>query len=175
MEILDLGCGKDKYPKSFGVDFSKNKGVDLVWDLNKQLPKKFYNKYNFIFSRCLLEHLGNPMLFLEGCYNYLKKNGKLIIITDNADYWRYHFHFGSYHADLWEDGNEDIKTHHKLLFQMKHLNKLLEIIGFKISKMEYYSDYDNLNFLKKLRKGHIDFLLPPSFGKNRIKIEAIKS
>ena len=48
MEILDLGCGRNKLKNAFGVDFVKLSGVDFVWDLNKQLPKKFHIHFSGI-------------------------------------------------------------------------------------------------------------------------------
>ena len=40
MKILDLGCGRNKLKEAFGVDFVKLPRVDLVWNLNKELPRK---------------------------------------------------------------------------------------------------------------------------------------
>ena len=175
MNILDLGCWKGKINGAFGVDFVKFDGVDFVWDLNKELPKKFHNKFDVVHNKCVIDHLGNPMIFLQGCIKYLKKNGKLILIVDNGDYWRYHVKKGTYHATLWEKDDPDHKeTQHKMLFQMKHLTNLLELVGFKITNSYYYNDYDNLPLAKKLFRAHIDLFLPNYIGKNMMKIEAIK-
>lgn len=169
MKILDLGCGKRKIKNSFGIDAVKHKCVDLVWDLNKPLPKKLYNKFDIVHHHCVLDHLGNPLMFLQECYKCLKKNGKLIFVVDNADYWRYHFDLGNYHATTWEqEAPNNPELHHKMMFQMKHLIKILKIIGFKIIKSEYIRDY------KKLKRGHIDYLMPKKFGFNFIRIKAIK-
>lgn len=169
LKIIDMGCGTDKYPGSFGVDFRKEMGVDLVWDLNKELPKSHHGKYDIVYSKCVIDHLGNPFQFLQGCYRYLKKGGKLIIIIDNGDYWRYHFYLGNYHAKVWSDDCPDKPyTHHKMIFQMEHLTKMLKIIGFKMKKAEYFRDY------KGLIKGHIDYLMPKRLGCNMMRIEAVK-
>ena len=176
VKILDLGCGKNKLKNAYGVDFVKFPGVDLAWNLNKSLPKKFNNKFDIVYHKCVLDHIGNPLDFLKNCKNYLKKNGKLIMVVDNGDYWRFHFHLGTYHADIWEsDEPRHPETHHKMLFQMKHLIKMLKLIGLKIVNTDYYNDYDNLSLLKRLRRGYIDYLLPKHLGKNMIKIEALKT
>lgn len=175
MKILDLGCWKGKILGSFGVDFVKFEGVDFVWDLNKELPKNFHNKYDVVYNKCVIDHLGNPLLFLQGCNKYLKNKGKLILVVDNGDYWRYHIKFGNYHATLWEKDDPDNKlTQHKMLFQMKHLTGLLELVGFKVKKSFYYNDYDNFSFMKKLFRGHLDLFLPKHLGSNLMKIEAVK-
>lgn len=172
-KILDLGCGKlrerirNNMENSFGVDFIKFDGVDLKWDLNKVLPKKLHNKFDLVYSKGVLDHLGNPLIFLKNSKKYLKKNGEIEIIIDNGDYWRYHFHLGNYHADIWEKDEPDFPyTHHKMLFQMKHLTKILKIIGFEIISAEYFRDHQ-VNW----RKGHIDYLLPKYLGCNMMRIK----
>lgn len=175
VKILDLGCGKNKLEGAFGVDFVKFPNVDLAWNLNNPLPKKFNNQFDIIYNKCVLDHLGNPLNFLKNCKNYLRKNGKLILIVDNADYWRFHFHLGTYHADIWElDEPGHPETHHKMLFQMKHLTKMLNLLEYKILRTNYYNDYDNLGLFKRLIRGHVDYLLPKHISRNMIKIEAIK-
>ncbi len=169
MKILDLGCGRNKLKGAFGVDFVKLQGVDFVYDLNKTLPKRFHNKFGVVYSNGVLDHLGNPMLFLEGCKKYLKKNGKLIVIVDNGDYWRYHLHLGNYHADLWEkDFPGHPEVHHKMLFQMKHIVKILKLLNFKITKTSY------IRLTGTWRDYHIDYLFPKHLGCNFMQIESIK-
>ncbi len=170
VKMLDLGCGKNKLNGAFGIDFVKLPGVDFVWNLNKELPKKFYNKFDVVYHNGVLDHLGNPLLFLEGCKKYLKKNGKIIIIVDNGDYWRYHLHLGNYHADLWEKNFPDYpEVHHKMLFQMKHVIKMLKLLNFKITQTKY------IRLTGTWRDYHIDYLLPKHLGCNFMQIEAIKN
>ncbi|MFA4907214.1 MAG: methyltransferase domain-containing protein [archaeon] len=159
MRALDLGCWKNKKPGAFGVDFHKYSGVDLKWDLEKPLPKKYWNSFDEVYSAGLLEHLGNPQFFLENCRKYLKKGGKLEIITDNADYWRFHFvhrpvigFFGAYHATLWNKEDKSLQTQHKMLFQAGHLETLLNLAGFKKIKADFYY------------QKNLDVLLPRKFG-----------
>jgi len=168
-KVIDLGCGTDKYSSSFGVDFRQVDGVDLAWDLNKELPEEHHGKYDEVYSKCVLDHLGNPLKFLKGCHKYLKEGGRLVLIIDNGDYWRYHFHLGNYHAKVWEvDCPDKPYTHHKMMFQMKHLTKLLGLLGFEMAVSEYFRDY------KGILKGHIDYLLPKHLGCNMMRIECIK-
>ncbi|MAG47676.1 hypothetical protein CL617_03645 [archaeon] len=170
MKTLDLGCGHHKVKGAFGVDFIKLPGVDFVWDLNKTLPKEFHNEYDVVYSNGVIDHLGNPLNFLEGCKKYLKKDGKLITIVDNGDYWRYHLHLGNYHADLWEkDFPDHPETHHKMLFQMKHIEKILKLLDFKVTNKKY------IRLTGTWKDYHIDYLLPKFIGCNFMKIEAIKN
>lgn len=169
LKILDLGCGKRKVPGAFGVDAMQLDGVDLVWDLNKPLPRKLHGKFDVVHHHCVLDHLGNPMLFLEECFKCLKKNGRLEFVIDNADYWRFHWNLGNYHAQVWErDAPNNPELHHKMMFQLKHLVKMLKVIGFEVVKTEYIRDYTSF------RRGHVDFLMSRRRGCNLMQIIAVK-
>lgn len=156
MQVLDLGCGRHKIAGAFGVDFYKlepeglcqrliakqnaKHGVDFAWNLEKSLPKKFYGKWDKIICNSLLEHLGNPLQFLEYCKLYLKKGGVLELRTDNADYWGWHFEniwFRKYHATCWDSESSDDRVLHKMLFQKQHLERLLRLAGFQNPIAEY--------------------------------------
>ncbi|MDO8647818.1 MAG: methyltransferase domain-containing protein [Candidatus Diapherotrites archaeon] len=171
LKVLDLGCGKKKLEGAFGVDFNKYAGVDLVWDLEKPLPKKFWGKFDKVYSSSILEHLGNPLNFMKNCRNYLKKGGVLELTTDNADYFRFHFEhkkitqfFGAYHATLWESQDHNLETQHKMLFQMKHLETLTKLAGFKITERKYV-----------FANNVLDRLLPEKFGAIYLSIKAKKN
>ena len=167
--ILDLGCGSNKYPNSYGVDFQQLPGVDMVWDLNEFLPGDHWGKYSVVHTKCVLDHIGNPLNFLRGCYQYLQNDGKLILIIDNGNYWRYHVHLGNYHAHVWENDAPGVPwAHHKMMFQKEHLVKLLGLIGFKNITARYFRDY------RGFLKGHVDYLFPKHLGRNMIRIEAQK-
>ena len=52
---------------------------------------------------------------------------------------------------------------------------MLKLLGFNDIKTDYFSDYQDLPFVKRMMKGHVDLILPELFGKNMMRIEAIKS
>lgn len=160
-KILDLGCGDKKIPNAFGVDFVKTKECDLQWDLEKPLPKKIWNKFDLVYNCSVLDHLGNPLSFLENCGKYAKPNGIIQVIVDNADYWRYHkksWPFSGYHAGLWLKENKDIKVQHKMMFQMGHLENLFASAGIKVIRKEFF------------HRVLIDYFLPEHLGSAFISI-----
>ncbi|MDD5163568.1 MAG: methyltransferase domain-containing protein [Candidatus ainarchaeum sp.] len=160
-KILDLGCGDKKIPNAFGVDFIKTRGTDLEWDLEKILPKKFWNSYDLVYSASVLDHLGNPLNFLENCARYSKPCGIVQVIVDNADYWRFHkksWPFGNYHSTLWFKESRDIKVQHKMMFQAGHLENLFALAGLEVIKKEFFY------------KAGIDKLLPEHLGSAFISI-----
>ena len=56
-----------------------------------------------------------------------------------------------------------------MLFQMKHLIKMLTLLKFKIVNKEY------IRLTGTWKDYHIDYLLPKFLGCNFMKIEAVKN
>ena len=95
-EILDLPCGNGWLAKSLKYNAEVD-GIDLFdskpenyrnfqrVDLDKGLPENLMS-YDAIVSCEGIEHLGNPLLFLEDIYKHLNKEGILIITTPNIWY-----------------------------------------------------------------------------------------
>jgi len=79
MEKLNLGCGNDIKQGWINVDRFKNKGVDVVHDL-ETFPYPFKtNSVDKILLDNTLEHLEPFEKVLFECQRILKPNGKLII------------------------------------------------------------------------------------------------
>jgi len=85
MKILDLGCGSRKYKSNdaedevIGLDIDRNSEADVIHDLSK-FPYPFENeKFDIIQASHILEHLDNPIEFINEVQRILKKNGRLII------------------------------------------------------------------------------------------------
>lgn len=165
MKILELGCGNNKYYKSFGVDIQKTKCADLVWDLNKKLPKTHHNKYDLVTSDCLIDHLLNPFQFLLHCKLYAKKKGKIEVIVDNASYWAYQrkeYPFGNYHSTM--NFGPDL-LNHKMMFQLEHLERLFRLAGIEITESKYCRSVRPKSIID-----YIDLLYPKYKSCNRILV-----
>lgn len=72
--IIDLGCGRRKYPNSIGIDRIKLEGVDVVVDLNKGIPLKD-NSIDMLISSHCLQHLNEFMFMVEEIHRVVKPNG----------------------------------------------------------------------------------------------------
>ncbi len=91
--ILDIPCGNGWLAESLEFNFAID-GIDLYdskpdnyrnfqnFDLDKGLPKNLLS-YDAIVSCEGIEHLGNPLIFLQDINKHLNKEGILIISTPN--------------------------------------------------------------------------------------------
>ena len=80
--ILDLGSSSAvsrQMEGSITVDIDKNSNADIAYDLNAY-PYPFDNaSVDVIHISHCLEHLDNPIRFLEEAYRILKYNGTMIV------------------------------------------------------------------------------------------------
>jgi len=144
--ILDVGCGDGfhldlfrKYGKKSwkveGIDIDK-RAVDAARSLGFnvhlgsveeiELPD---NSYDLVFMIQTIEHVEKPNNVLRAIFRLLKKNGRLVIITDNTgsvdftlfkkSYW------GGYHF-----------PRHLNLFNKRSLSMLGENAGFQVESIK---------------------------------------
>jgi 2-polyprenyl-3-methyl-5-hydroxy-6-metoxy-1,4-benzoquinol methylase len=135
--FIDVGCGTGDllnrvaktYPnfKLQGIDlqdFNPNdkerKWKIVEQDLNRNFSTTL-DKFDFVVSSEVIEHLENPRAYIRELSNLLKENGKLIITTPNLESWTsiisfivrgYHSAFGgkSYPAHITPVAVYDLKN-----------------------------------------------------------------
>ncbi len=152
---LDLGCGLKKLKGAFGVDYFKTDCTDLEWNLEKPLPKKFWNSYDLVYSAGVLDHMGNPLQFLKNCVLYAKPKGFVQVVVDNADYWRFHKKskpFGNYHSELWFKETKELEVQHKMMFQPGHVETMFKLLHLEIVEKKLFW------------RDSIDYLIPKRLG-----------
>jgi|SRR3989344_61333 len=81
-KILDIGCGKTKYPGSFGLDIKKTSETDIVCNVEKGLPFKD-NEFDLVYSSHTLEHIDPKRLVfvIEEIWRVTKPTGTIKIIV----------------------------------------------------------------------------------------------
>ena len=151
-ELADLGCGRGDYLDSFkklgyevcGLDASPNiedlphsyAFINFEEELIS-LPKK----YDFIFSKSVIEHLRTPDNLFSVTYEGLKKNGVAVIMTPS---WEYNY-WGPFYID----------HTHVTPFTKTSLKNALHMAGFEEVEVCYFYQLPILwkyPFLKPLVK-----------------------
>ena len=106
LDILDVGCSYGSLcyvmslmgNKTIGIDISRRaiqfaKGIfgDAFYEISiEDMIKNNPNlKFGLITAVEVIEHLPNPMEFIQQCLSLLKPNGSLLITTPNKDYQHY--------------------------------------------------------------------------------------
>ena len=87
--LLDLGAGncifKNYFKRldylSLDIAQNKNKSINIIANINKKFPFK-KNKFDYVLSTQVLEHLENPHHFFKEVNRILKKNGKMFLTTN---------------------------------------------------------------------------------------------
>lgn len=100
--VLDYGCGGSPYRSLFSgsvyhrADLAGDPTLDFIYGPDGRLPAEA-GGYDFVLSSQVLEHVGDPALYLAECWRVLKPGGQLLVTThgtfrDHAcphDYWRW--------------------------------------------------------------------------------------
>jgi len=81
MKKLNLGCGYDVRKGYINIDNIKNKGVDMVFNLNKYPYPFKNNSIDEIYCCHILEHLNDFDKTIKEFHRILKKDGMIIIIV----------------------------------------------------------------------------------------------
>jgi len=172
-KILNVGCGAQTYGTDF-VDLYPQRPEVKKCNIDEEpLPYKD-GTFDVVYSKNVFEHLTKPGFALREMARVLKKGGKLILITDNANYWVWGVgktHLGGYEKNP-EGGEED---RHYALFTEWHLRNHLEKVGLKVVKIEYLEEeFLHKTFLGRIIKSIINSILRKTkfrrMGYARIKI-----
>ena len=101
-KILDVGCGRNKYPGAIGIDSNPRADADVIHDLGV-LPYPFPDsEFDLIICRHVIEHVPDVMSFVSELHRITKEGGVIKIVTphySNPD-WptdpTHRNHFNSY-------------------------------------------------------------------------------
>ena len=132
--VLDIGCGHDKITprkseKVIGIDIVKQKGVDIVHNLEKKLPFKD-NLIDRIYSNHTFEHVRDAKQLVEECWRITKPGGEIFIRVP-------HYTSSGMYTDLT----------HKTFFSSQSLDFYIE--GTYLSTMSGYSSKIRFNNIRK--------------------------
>jgi SAM-dependent methyltransferase len=104
IDVLDVGCYTGQFlasmPKSvgmYGIEANKeaagvagSKGVKIVAETVEEFAR-LDAQFDVITACDVIEHVSNPLEFLQQLRGHLKSKGRLIITTGNCDAWLWRF------------------------------------------------------------------------------------
>lgn len=118
VKALDIGCGLRKLPGSLGMDFIREKEVDIVHDLRSFPWPLQDDTFDLIFMNSVLEHVPDVLKTLEEVHRVGKDGARVVIKVPHfraldafADPTHYHF-FASYSLDFVVEGTEFAHYHY---------------------------------------------------------------
>jgi len=101
-KILDVGCGRNKYPGAIGLDSNPRTDADVIHDLGVTPYPFSDNEFDEVISRHVIEHVPDVMAFVSELHRITKPGGHIRIVTphySNPD-WptdpTHRNHFNSY-------------------------------------------------------------------------------
>lgn len=123
--ILEIGCGQGYLLNKFGVEPSKNASSNAKKNIQniRNIGYEELNnneKYDFILSYCVIEHLNNPRDFIYKNYQILNEKGIMCIALPIQDKFNYDLVFSD----------------HLYHFNHSNFKKLLQDNGFEIINYE---------------------------------------
>ncbi|MBI2045157.1 class I SAM-dependent methyltransferase [Candidatus Pacearchaeota archaeon] len=78
-KILNIGCGDKPIKGAINLDWIKQKGVDVVHNIEKTPWPFKKNEFDEVYAYNILEHVDNFMPIMEEIHRILKPNGLLIV------------------------------------------------------------------------------------------------
>lgn len=78
--ILDIGCGPSKIPNAIGVDRRLIQGVDVVCDIERELPFKT-DSVDLIWLRHVIEHVQDMIGLMEEIYRISRHGAAIEVVV----------------------------------------------------------------------------------------------
>jgi len=169
--LLDYGCGSggflnkaQDYYDVYGVDaddFAIRKareclndhGGDKVINFRELKDEAFYNKFDIVHCNQNLEHLLEPIAYLEKFYKWLKPGGIIYISVPASDSFAFSF---------LKTANSMASLGHVSLFDKRSIKEALKRTGFEDVEIKHkYIDVTATEFWKKMF--NIEFIHRHSF------------
>lgn len=145
--LLELGCGAGEFINEveklgcrvFGVDFDK-KAIEVAkkhfnlknvfaMSFDEFFKKTDLPKFDYIVFFEVIEHLDNPLEFIENVKKNLKEEGKIYLSTPSRE------------RILVDWNNWDFPPHHLTRWNKESISNLFSKIGFKITDFGYVEQF----------------------------------
>ena len=148
--LLDVGCGgglflhmmRDCGVQGMGLDFSLAAAAVAFERFDIPVVCATLSKAPLLDESCkvitmfhVLEHLFDPLSYLQAAHKLLTPEGRLVIQVPNAACWQF--------LIMGKDWNGVDVPRHLINFRASELESLLEFAGFEVVRRKYFSLRDN--------------------------------
>jgi ubiquinone/menaquinone biosynthesis C-methylase UbiE len=179
-KILNVGCGNQTYGTE-RIDIVETPATTRVYDIEKGLPYKD-NFFDEVYCQYVFEHMKNPYNLLLEMKRVCKKNGKIIVITDNAGYiffhikWRGRDYHGNYSDEAVHGESFNKQDHHYFLYSPEHLRNLFDVANLKVIKNNFsmWTNTESLSLKSRIFHRFLKSFLGKRFSQPSVKIVGIK-
>lgn len=166
--ILDVGCGKAKFPGAVGLDIRSNSRVDIVTDLDR-LPWPLKDSaFDLVLIRHCLEHLKDVVATIEELYRITRPGGRIVVETPHFSWCEAYVHprhihfFAGGSLDYYRPGNEHYQAQLRIVRRRIYFNDFFKWIGFEALANRFSHLYER----------HFAFIFPA--GSIVWELEAVK-
>jgi SAM-dependent methyltransferase len=150
LPVLDVGCGCGLFLRELGLPQNRIVGLDfsvgaasVAWNANAvpaacaALPRAPFAPHSFavITMFHVLEHLFDPIAYVNAARELLHPDGRLVVQVPNAGCWQFLL-LGQEWSGL------DIPRH-LIDFRVQDIENLLAYCGFEVVRRKYFSLRDN--------------------------------
>jgi len=148
--VLDVGCGHGIFLDVVRNIAGRTAAMDVDIHLKSHLLSKGHEYYSDWpgddvekFSRIVmfntLEHIEEPVRFMESAAKQLKPKGKVIVGVPNAN---------DFMVDVVEEYTPFFyRKGHLFYFSMQSLRHVLELAGFRVTEEKYVHQYNLMNLI----------------------------
>ena len=140
--ILDIGCGRNKFPGAIGLDNNPHTAADVLCDLDRP-PYPFRDGlFDEIRATHVIEHVRDVMATMKELHRLARPGGRIVVVTPHyTDFssfcdptHRWHLNSFSFRHFGEDHGGYDFYTQEKLREVRVHVRMLAlwRYLGFEL-------------------------------------------
>lgn len=186
--VLEIGCGNGFFLEKIKAKYSsvtvegielnrtaalegKKKGISISYDLIEEYKKNNFETKDVICFFQVLEHIEQPMQFLNDVLSVLKKGGILIFAVPNNNPFLYGYdifhtlNLPPHHSGLW---NKDAVRHVANFLKVDVVNLETDVLSIKEKELAVQKALSNKSLLP-VRNGNMLRILPLKWSRHYFK------
>jgi ubiquinone/menaquinone biosynthesis C-methylase UbiE len=168
--ILDVGCGRTKFPGAIGIDIRSHLShADIHHDLDQVPWPLADDAFDLVVMRHCLEHMRDVFQTMDELYRITTPGGRIVIEVPHFSWCGAYQHPGHLHflaggsLDYFHPGNRAYKAQLRIARRRIYFNDFFKVIGVEALANRFSNLYER----------HFAFVLPA--GSIVWELEAVKS